>query len=61
MKSYEENPCLATALNDLLEVVEWLTMSGNIKSPITPHPYGLAVMMAKQNARRELSKAAKEP
>ena len=45
---------LRTALKDLLEVVQWLQDSGNIKSPIEPHPFGLAVIQAKQQARAAL-------
>lgn len=53
---YAEAPAMRESLNDLLEVVQWLQDSGNLKSPIEPHPYGLGVMQAKQTARALLAR-----
>ena len=48
-------PELAGALRDLLDTLQWLQDSGNLKSPIEPHPYGLGVLAAKQWARGVLA------
>lgn len=53
-------PDLAEALLNTLEILQWLQDSGNIKSPVTPHPYGMGVIMAKQQARAALARL-KEP
>ena len=45
---------LEKALGDLLDVVNWLQESGNMKSPIVPHPFGLGVLGAKAAARAAL-------
>jgi hypothetical protein len=45
------------ALEDLLETLQWLQDSGNLKSPIEPHPFGLGVIMAKQQARSAIANA----
>jgi len=50
-------PEMLEALKNLLETSEWLQSSGNLKSPIEPHPYGLGVMLAKSNARAAIAKA----
>lgn len=51
---------LAQATRDLLDVLQWLQDSGNIKSPIEPHPFGLGVMLAKQQARAALQRVREE-
>jgi len=50
-------PEMFEALKNLMEVVDWLSSSGNLKSPIEPHPFGLGVIQAKQDARTALRKA----
>ncbi len=60
VRAVNSHDALVAALENLLETVEWLTMSGNIKSPIEPHPYGMAVIMAKQDARAALARARGE-
>lgn len=50
-------PNLLEALKNLLEILDWLGNSGNLNSPIEPHPYGLAVIMAKNSARGAIAKA----
>jgi hypothetical protein len=49
-------PALVQALKDMEELLVWLSESGNLKSPIEPHPYGLAVIQTNANARALLSK-----
>jgi hypothetical protein len=41
---------LALALKDTYETLEWV-LHTQVKGPIVPHPFGLGVIMAKQNAR----------
>ena len=50
-------PDLLAALRDMDDLLQWLQDSGNLKSPIEPHPYGLGVMLAKQAARAAILKA----
>jgi len=56
----EAVPEIVKALGDLLDVVNWLQGSGNMKSPIVPHPFGLGVLGAKAQARAALAKARGE-
>jgi len=54
-------PEIVAALQNLLDIVDWLQKSGNMKSPVTPHPFGLGVIGAKQAARTALARAKGEP
>ncbi len=53
-------PELLKALEDLSEIVDWLIQSGNVNSPIEPHPYGCGVILASQQARSVLARARGE-
>lgn len=50
---------LTQALQGLYNMVQWLQDSGNLKSPIEPHPYGMALIQAKQQARSVLDQVNK--
>ena len=47
-----------TAVN-MAGMLIWLSESGNLKSPITPHPMGLGVIQALQDARAFLKEEKK--
>lgn len=53
-------PELLKALEDLSEIVDWLIQSGNVNSPIEPHPYGCGVILARQQARSAIARARGE-
>lgn len=53
-------PEMLEVLRDMADTLQWLQDSGNLKSPIEPHPYGLGIMAVKQKARAAIRKATGE-